>query len=206
MIKCTKCGRTHDYDGQKFCVGCGASLEAQKASAAGNAQNSDILSENTAAQENTAGHRNPAYDNLPPAFRGEADGCSAAGEKSTGRNTYTEIPQNGFAPPYYAPQYYPPNRPNFCEPLGVLGFLITMVVTAIPVIGLIFAIIWAIGPSGTNINRRNYCRAMLIISAASTLLSLLMILISFGIIMPLVRDLFNQIAYNAEYSAGSFYY
>jgi len=205
MIKCLRCGKEHDYDGQKYCVGCGASLQSQKDSKVLTLPENPV-SENPAASENKTRHTGTAYDNLPPAFRGEPGGETGFNSSQPDNGGYGMPPQYASQPQYIPPQYYPPNRDNFCEPLGVFGFIVTMLVTSIPVVGLIAAIIWAIGGSGTNINRRNYCRAWLIISIASTVLSVLAVLICFGITVPLIRDVLNRIAYEAQYSAGNFYY
>jgi hypothetical protein len=52
---------------------------------------------------------------------------------------------------------------NFDEkPMSVGEWLITIIVLAIPVINIIFYLYWAFTSSG-NLNRRNYCRAALII-------------------------------------------
>ena len=47
------------------------------------------------------------------------------------------------------------------SPLSVGDWFITILVLAIPIVGLIMYLVWAFGSSG-NVNRKNYCMAMLI--------------------------------------------
>lgn len=49
-------------------------------------------------------------------------------------------------------------------PMSIGQWLITMLVIGIPLIGLIMTFVWAFG-SSTNINRKNYCAATLIMIA-----------------------------------------
>ena len=47
------------------------------------------------------------------------------------------------------------------NPMSVGDWFITILVLAIPIVGLIMYLVWAFGGSG-NVNRKNYCIAMLI--------------------------------------------
>ena len=59
----------------------------------------------------------------------------------------------------------PPKQMDL-SPLSTGEWLLTMIVGIIPCAGLILYIIWAFGNSG-NLNRRNYCRASLILQVIS---------------------------------------
>ena len=48
------------------------------------------------------------------------------------------------------------------KPLSMGEWILTILVMMIPCVGLILYLIWAFGKTG-NVNRRNYCRAYLII-------------------------------------------
>jgi hypothetical protein len=46
-------------------------------------------------------------------------------------------------------------------PMSVKDWFITILVLAIPIVGVVMYLIWAFGSSG-NLNRRNFCRASLL--------------------------------------------
>ena len=50
------------------------------------------------------------------------------------------------------------------SPMSVKDWVITMILLAIPVVGIIMLIYWIVSSTG-NINRRNYCLASLVIAA-----------------------------------------
>jgi len=66
--------------------------------------------------------------------------------------------------------------------LGWLGYLI---VTAIPIVGLIMCFVWAFGTG--NLNRRNLFRAVLILMAASIVLGIL-----FGVVLAPLRSIIKS--------------
>lgn len=47
------------------------------------------------------------------------------------------------------------------RPISVGGWFFTLLILAIPVVNIVMYFIWAFVPAG-NINRRNYCRAVLL--------------------------------------------
>ncbi len=55
-------------------------------------------------------------------------------------------------------------------PLSTWNWLATLLVLAIPVLGLLVYIYWAFA-SGTHPSRRNYCRAILILALVSLVLT-----------------------------------
>jgi hypothetical protein len=50
------------------------------------------------------------------------------------------------------------------EPMSVKDWVITLIILALPLINIVMILVWAFGGTG-NINRRNYCRASLLIFA-----------------------------------------
>jgi uncharacterized membrane protein YhaH (DUF805 family) len=56
--------------------------------------------------------------------------------------------------------------------LSTVEWFGTLIVLIVPIVGLVVYLIWAFG-SGGNINRRNYCRAALIMMAISLVFSII---------------------------------
>ncbi|MGN1166729.1 MAG: hypothetical protein ACI4S2_09935 [Lachnospiraceae bacterium] len=65
------------------------------------------------------------------------------------------------------------------SPMSMGDWLLTILVSMIPCAGLVLYLVWAFGKTG-NINRRNFCRANLIITAGVFVLYLILVLV-FGI-------------------------
>lgn len=59
------------------------------------------------------------------------------------------------------------------SPMTVGSWLVTLIVLAIPLVGLIMALVWAFS-SNTNVNRSNYAKAVLILMAILVALAILM--------------------------------
>lgn len=93
--------------------------------------------------------------------------------KNCGREVSAAAPAS--APPpqqtyYQAPPQQPPYYPQQdTSPMTVGQFVATFLIQCIPIVGIIMLFVWAFG-SDTNINRRNYARAMLIILAVGAAL------------------------------------
>ena len=60
-------------------------------------------------------------------------------------------------------------------PLSMGEWLLTLLAAMIPCAGLVLYFIWAFSKSG-NLNRRNFCRAYLIIQAIAIVLSLIFVI------------------------------
>lgn len=60
-------------------------------------------------------------------------------------------------------------------PLSMGEWLLTLLAAMIPCAGLVLYLIWAFSKSG-NLNRRNFCRAYLIIQAIAIVLSLIFVI------------------------------
>ena len=78
---------------------------------------------------------------------------------------YTDPNAGQYQQPYqqYQQNYQPGYDPGMDQkPLSMGEWILTILVMMIPCVGLILYLIWAFGKTG-NVNRRNYCRAYLII-------------------------------------------
>ena len=81
--------------------------------------------------------------------------------------------ESGSQPaPMTAPAYAKPTASN--APLGVSDFLVMRIVSMIPLIGLIMLLIWAFSPTD-NENRRNFCRAELILYVLGQILGTILL-------------------------------
>ena len=111
---------------------------------------------------------------------------------------YAAQTQNYAAPPQQP--YYPPvpqqgfiQKPQNTEPMRVGQYIGTMIISAIPLVGFIMLLVWAFG-SDTNINKKNYARAVLILSVIGVVLGI----IFSAVIGAAISALFN--------SSGGYYY
>ena len=84
-----------------------------------------------------------------------ADACTGQGMQ------YQQIP------PVYHPQMQSTSEP----PVGVGEWIGSMILRAIPVVGLIMMLVWSFSHS-TNPSKRNWARAQLIIAIVSTLIGI----------------------------------
>ena len=107
------------------------------------------------------------YGEMPKSENGSGYGQSAPGgsacHSGTSDGTYENNTYNGNS-------YY-----NGTNQSG--AWILTLIVGIIPCAGLILYIIWAFGNSG-NLNRRNYCRASLILQVISYVLVIFFVIIA----------------------------
>lgn len=76
----------------------------------------------------------------------------------------------------YQPNNYYNNAPDPDElPMTMGEWLLTIILSCIPCVGLVMMLIWAFGGSG-NVNRRNYARAMLILQVVAFVLYMLLVM------------------------------
>jgi hypothetical protein len=85
----------------------------------------------------------------------------------------TPPPQQTYTPPPPQPAYAAarPVAVDDTQPVSLLGFLGTIVLFCIPIVGLVFCIIWSI--KARNVNRRNLSRAYLILFVIGIVISIL---------------------------------
>lgn len=113
--------------------------------------------------------------------------CNKCGAPTAGMQTAAPPPVQ--VPPAYAqPQYAPPPayQPAAAE-MTVGAWMITLLVSYIPIVGFIMMLVWAFG-SGAPPSKRNYCRAALIFS-------LIGVVLSFVVLPGLLTALAQAVAY-----------
>ena len=97
-------------------------------------------------------------------------------------------------PPYQPPPQAVAPPPAFAKPaeinpqLSVFGYLITMLALSIPIVGIILTLVWAFGAK-TNPVRKNYCRAVLILSGLFLLLAIIGFVVNYSALMGLITVL-----------------
>ena len=80
------------------------------------------------------------------------------------------------APPYQ-PAYAPPGPPAYSghpgsEPLRVGQYIGMLLLMCVPILGVVLLFVWSFG-SSVNLNKKNYARAMLIVSVIGIALSVI---------------------------------
>lgn len=105
----------------------------------------------------------PRHDNggFSGGFNGGYDNRGYSGGNFNGG--YNNGYHNGYSNGYN-------NMDN--QPMSVGQWLLTLIIMLIPCVNIIMCCIWGFG-SGGNVNRRNFCRAQLVIIAVTLVLSVL---------------------------------
>ena len=106
--------------------------------------------------------------------------------------------QNGYSqrgyqqvPPYtnVQPGYQPPSTGySISSPLSVGDYIITFIISGIPLVGFIMLLVWACS-SSTNINRKNYAIAILIFQLIAVVLSIIMMFLMGAFFASLFSEL-----------------
>lgn len=130
------------------------------------------------------GHSAYTYGEMPKSDPGSSYGQGASYGNGYSDNRYqnggynTGFNANGYNNNYNGQNNYQmPQKQLDPSPLSTGEWLLTLIVGIIPCAGLILYIIWAFGSNG-NLNRRNYCRASLILQVISYVLVIFFILIA----------------------------
>lgn len=146
---CEHCG-TPLHMTDKFCPGCGQPVisGSDKASGAG-----------TAGPQSNGSHRE--WD----AYRDHKTGYQSAG----GQKDWDEFrsAKTGTA---QTQNYY---QPELGREMGIGNWIVTLIITVIPVVGFIMLIVWAVGGSPKYPARRNWAIAQFIIMAVAIALSII---------------------------------
>jgi hypothetical protein len=87
-------------------------------------------------------------------------------------------PQTYMPPVSYSPQ-------QGSEPLRVIQYIGMFLLMSIPLVGIILLFVWGFG-SGVNPNKKNFARAMLILSLIGLVLSFIFGAVIIGIIGELI--------------------
>ena len=107
---------------------------------------------------------------------------------------YNQQPVQQYAPPQQT--YYPPQQTYNTAAAGgapvmsVGSYIGTMLLSAIPLVGFILLLVWAFG-SDTNPNKKNFCRAYLILM----LIGIVLGIIFAGVLGGIISNLINDISY-----------
>ena len=108
-------------------------------------------------------------------------------------------PQYSAPPPPSQPAYAPPPQPYHHQqppsyaaagntaPLSVGQFLGTIILVGIPLVGFILLLVWAFG-SDVNQNKKNLCRAMLILMLIGIVLGIVL----GGVLGGLIATIFDS--------------
>ena len=94
--------------------------------------------------------------------------------------------QAGSATPYTVPPQTAV-APEDTSPLKVSDFFVMLLVACIPLVNIILLLIWAFS-SGTNVNRKNFCRAYLIMMVIMWVISFILSLSLIGLIGILASE------------------
>ena len=89
-----------------------------------------------------------------------------------------------------SPYTVPPQASVMAEdtaPLKVSDFFVMLLVACIPLVNIILLLIWAFS-SGTNVNRKNFCRAYLIMMVIMWVISFILSLSLIGLIGILASE------------------
>ena len=169
--RCTRCGNFL-MDDERFCTRCGENV-------------SNVAPENAVPPVVNA---RPAEDN---AF-GRNDGyVSPNAQTGTGyqqpyNNTYSQTPYQ--QPPYPRAAY---GQSSQSEEMSVGKWVATIIVTTFfSLISLIFLFIWAFGDGPES--RKRYCKAMLIVTAISIGLGILVYGVFLAILVPSFTEYINK--------------
>lgn len=164
---CEKCGKNLP-DGIQFCDGCGAKIEAVR-------PEYKATAESAQAQSNSP----------PPAQTGYVQQQEYAPQPQA----YTQNPAQTVYPQQQA--YTPPppiySGQSNSEPLRVGQYIGMLLLMLIPIVSIIMLLVWSFGGS-VNLNKKNFARAMLIVSAISIVLSL----IFSTVLISSMRELFRN--------------
>ena len=188
MIKCPGCQKELD-DSAKFCTGCGMVIKPQAQQ-----QPSQPQSQQQADQpQNPQKPQHEHTQQTPPPNQAQ----NTAGYQSP--PPYYSQPQYQQAPPYgqyQQPMYgMPQNQPGVNEPLSVWQYVLMMIVPAIPIVGFILMIVWAVGGANTNVNRTNYARAYWLLALIGIVVSILLSILMVTALAPFMTDLYNELMY-----------
>ncbi len=145
-MNCQNCGKQLP-ENAKFCEECGTKVPARE----------PLVTSDLSAQ--AASSAQP-YTQIP-----------TQSPDTLAQGTYTRQP---YTRPVYQQNIY---GANGNPPAMTVGqYIITFIVSAIPLVGLILLLVWAFD-SSTNLNKKNFARAYLIMQIIAVVLSTILVII-----------------------------
>lgn len=105
------------------------------------------------------------------------------GAGETGDGPATPPPPSAYGEPRYQRQAEPAPKAEDApeQPVKTLEWLWSLILTAVPIVNLVVLLIWSFG-TGTSITKRNWARAKLILVAVGTVVSVLAMIVLFGVL------------------------
>ena len=181
MAFCTECG-ANVPDGLKFCTGCGK-----------------LMDEATVSQTQQQPQQQQQVQQQQPQQQQVQQSASVA-RVAPATATPATLTTQPIATVAYNPaaNMAPPKGSRYAV-MGTLGYIGTMILFAIPLIGIIVCIIWSFS-STVNINRRNLSRAFLIFMIIAVVLGI----ISFIFMSTLLGSLWDHLLELIDGQIGGF--
>ncbi len=198
MKYCKSCGAAL-LDGFRFCVQCGATIEPD--------QPEEAASEPAAADPPAAPAQPHSMSGMPEYIPEYSAEPAAAAEPVAPAFTEPKLTEPAFAEPVQPVVPRPDEPALYSNPLptlepqipanngtnGLLGFdgaFVALLLFCLPVVGLITAIIWALG-GAKNASRKNLARAYLLLVLAVCLFGGCMALLVWLIAGDQMREFFD---------------
>lgn len=184
---CPRCGRPVS-DNANFCGGCGlpraeilkysrnaaSDNNRQKAEENNNVLNEEKLNDDSFSQSaDTQETRQTSQNNYT--------GDYSTNQNNYSSNTYSNYNQNynngTSGNDYYAGGYEKYEKVESVDPLTVVDYLWMMIISGIPIVGIVYMLYTAF--AGQNTNKKNWARAMLILAVFGSILAFVFI---FGVV------------------------
>ncbi len=108
------------------------------------------------------------------------------------RQSFRDQPAYNQQPPAYTAPATPAYSGD-TSPLSTGGFIGTMLaISLLPIVGFILMLVWAFSSSG-NVNRRNFCRASLILGLIAVAIAVIFTIIGGTVISGIVNDITSSL-------------
>lgn len=136
---------------------------------------------------------------IPNVAKQNADNAESQPQPQPQPNTPPQPQQQPQSQPYTPPQTYQPPQYYTApgnnayssqfdrEPLSVLQYIGMFLLISIPIVGIVLLFVWGFG-SSVNLNKKNFARAMLILSLIGIIISIIFGAILVGIIGQLINS------------------
>jgi hypothetical protein len=96
-------------------------------------------------------------------------------------------------PPNYQTGYQASTQQSLAidKPLSIMDYIVMFIVMSLPLVGFIMTLVWAFG-SDTNTNKKNYCRAYLILALIGIGLTIIFAIVFGAILVPVLTEMFSS--------------